>query len=98
MSAKSAKKLSPKPSPGGGSEPETAKWPPLESELRRLDPKTLRRREVNARFMDPGEFDRLVKNVRTDGKLTSAPLACQLEDGSIELLSGHHRTLAAIQV
>lgn len=46
--------------------------------------------------MAPPEFKRLVENVKTDGKLTSAVLACQNEDGSLELLSGHHRTAAAI--
>lgn len=46
--------------------------------------------------MDPIEFKRLVENVRTDGKLTSMPLVYQHDDGSLELLSGHHRTEAAI--
>lgn len=48
--------------------------------------------------MDPGEFARLVANVRTDGRLTSVLLGCQLEDGNVEMLSGHHRRLAAIEV
>ncbi|PXW61632.1 ParB-like nuclease family protein [Chelatococcus asaccharovorans] len=46
--------------------------------------------------MDPGEFKRLVDNVSTDGALTSAVLACQNSDGSLEILSGHHRTEAAV--
>ncbi|MDR3488790.1 MAG: hypothetical protein P4M05_28295 [Bradyrhizobium sp.] len=46
--------------------------------------------------MDPIEFKRLVENVRIDGKLTSMPLVYQHDDGSLELLSGHHRTEAAI--
>jgi hypothetical protein len=48
--------------------------------------------------MSPEEYDRIVANVRTDGCLTSAVLACENQDGSIEILSGHHRTLAAIDV
>jgi hypothetical protein len=66
------------------------------SEIRRLDPKTLKPRDVNARFMSPGEYQRLVENVRTDGALTSAVLAC-LDGDEIEILSGHHRTMAAIE-
>lgn len=48
--------------------------------------------------MAPEEYARIVSNVRTDGRLTSAVLACQNADGSVEILSGHHRTLAAIEV
>lgn len=48
--------------------------------------------------MDPGEFARLVQNVRMDGRLTSVLLGCQLADGTVEMLSGHHRRLAAIEV
>lgn len=47
--------------------------------------------------MDPSEFKRLVENVRTDGVLTSMPLCCLLADGALEILSGHHRTAAAIE-
>lgn len=61
-----------------------------------MDLRTLKRREVNARYMSPEEFARLVENIRIDGRLTSNPLACQNPDGSIELLSGHHRSEAAI--
>jgi hypothetical protein len=48
--------------------------------------------------MEPAQFIRLVENVRTDGKLTSAVLACLQPDGGLEILSGHHRTEAAIEV
>lgn len=47
--------------------------------------------------MEPAAFAVLVENVRKDGKLTSVPLCCILDDGSLEILSGHHRTLAAIE-
>lgn len=47
--------------------------------------------------MSPTEFERLVENVRIDGRLTSAVLACQNKDGAVEILSGHHRALAAIE-
>jgi ParB-like chromosome segregation protein Spo0J len=63
----------------------------------RLDPRTLKPREVNARYMSPTEFGRLVENVKTDGRLTSAVLACVTQTGEVEILSGHHRCLAAIE-
>ena len=47
--------------------------------------------------MSPAEYKRLCDNVRIDGRLTSAVLACQ-EGDTIEILSGHHRRLAAIDV
>lgn len=73
------------------------KWEPLRTEYRDVDPKDLVPREVNARYMEPAEFRRLVENLKKDGKLTSVPLCCLLPDGRIELLSGHHRRLAAIE-
>jgi hypothetical protein len=48
--------------------------------------------------MDKHTFDRLVENVRTDGSLTGAVTCYQPErKGEIEILSGHHRVLAAIE-
>jgi ParB-like chromosome segregation protein Spo0J len=60
----------------------------------------LKRRETNARYMTPAEFKRLCENIRTDGCLTSLPLCCFLDDSctDIEILSGHHRSDAAIHV
>jgi ParB-like chromosome segregation protein Spo0J len=80
----------------GGSATVQSKWGPLEIELRQLDPKSLKRREVNARFMSPEQFKRLVTNVKIDGALTEIVLCCQDPDGSVEILSGHHRQEAAI--
>ncbi|MGU9981474.1 ParB/RepB/Spo0J family partition protein [Phreatobacter sp. HK31-P] len=62
-----------------------------------MDPRSLKRREVNARFMEPAQFKRLVANVRVDGKLTGTVTVCLEPDGSLEILSGHHRTEAAIE-
>jgi len=47
--------------------------------------------------MEPVQFQRLVENVKIDGKLTSTVLCFLREDGAYELLSGHHRTEAAIE-
>src|SRR5215472_18033197 len=84
------------PTPTGGNATVQSKWGPLAIELRRVDPRALKRREVNARFMEPEQFKRLVENVKVDGALTEIVLCCQNEDGSLEILSGHHRQEAAI--
>ncbi|BDT39504.1 hypothetical protein [Streptomyces yaizuensis] len=65
----------------------------------RRDPRTLRRLEVNARFMRKEQYDRLVSNIRRDGCLTSLPLIWS-EDGADEgqelILSGNHRADGAV--
>ncbi|OBQ90008.1 ParB/RepB/Spo0J family partition protein [Mesorhizobium sp. AA23] len=72
-------------------------WKVLDIEARQVDPNTLRRREKNAHYMAPAMFKRLVENVKIDGRLTTTVLACENKDGSLEILSGHHRTAAAIE-
>jgi hypothetical protein len=47
--------------------------------------------------MSPEEYGRLKQNIATDGCLTSAVLVCQ-DAGVLEILSGHHRRDAAIDV
>lgn len=47
--------------------------------------------------MEPGQFARLVQNFKTDGRMTGTVTVCQLPDGGLEILSGHHRTEAAIE-
>jgi len=71
---------------------------PLNVEIRRIPLRSLRRQEVNARFMRKEQYDRLVRNIADDGCLTSVPLAYQ-PDPSVdpELISGHHRTQAALE-
>jgi hypothetical protein len=67
-----------------------------------IDPKEILLLETNARYMKHEEFNRLVENVRRDGKLTSAPFLCLEHDGphagKYRCLSGNHRTQAAIAV
>lgn len=81
-----------------GADKPVVDWSALDTEQRSVDPRTLKRREKNAHFMPPTMFKRLVENVRIDGRLTSVVLACQAKDGTLELLSGHHRTAAAVEV
>lgn len=70
----------------------------MRTEIRTVDPRALRLLEINANVMPHELFQRLVSNVRHDGALTSVPLVAPLEDdpGVLEVLSGNHRTKAAI--
>lgn len=68
----------------------------IATEIRHIDPKSIRSRDKNARYMEADQMQRLVENVRADGGLTSAILAYTRPDGEIEVLSGHHRTKAAV--
>ena len=61
-----------------------------------IDPKELKLLTQNARYMKHEEFARLVSNIKRDGRLTSAPFAC-LEGDAYLVLSGNHRTKAAIE-
>lgn len=62
--------------------------------------------ENNARFMRHETFQRLVGNIQRDGCMTSAPFAWLMHDDETrkplephryEVLSGNHRTMAAIE-
>ncbi|MDG4874173.1 ParB N-terminal domain-containing protein [Mesorhizobium sp. WSM4935] len=72
-------------------------WSKLKIELRRVDYRTLKRREKNAHYMSPAKFKRLVENIKIDGAVTSVILCCLNKDGSEEILSGHHRSAAGIE-
>lgn len=69
----------------------------LKTENRKVDPRTLKLLEVNARYMTGPQLDKLVENIRRDGCLTSMPLCYQHTDGTLEVLSGNHRVEAAIK-
>jgi hypothetical protein len=75
-------------------------WGPLETKFIQIDPRKLKRQALNARYMTAAQMDLLVQNVRVDGRLTSTPLCYQppgADEDGIEILSGHHRTEAAIR-
>lgn len=53
---------------------------------------------MNAQEMTEGDFSRLVKNLKRDGILTSAPLLMDQEGKTKKMcISGHHRIKAAIK-
>lgn len=69
--------------------------------LVRRDPRALTPLGMNARYMRKEEWDRLVANIAADGCLTSVPLiygAGEYEEGRELILSGNHRTAAAVEV
>lgn len=47
--------------------------------------------------MQPAQFARLVENFKTDGRMTGVVTVCLDQDGALEILSGHHRVMAAIE-
>ena len=51
--------------------------------------------QVNARFMRKNQYDQLVKNIRQDGNLSSLPFCHREADGTLRIVSGHHRIQAA---
>lgn len=69
----------------------------IRTEIRQFAPGELVLLEENARFMRHEQFNRLVANVRRDGRLTSVPLAWRMPDGRYQVLSGNHRTKAAVE-
>ncbi len=62
------------------------------------DPRGLTLLDVNARFLPHETFRQLVANVQRDGHLTSTPLVWNdTGNDRLVVLSGNHRTLAAIE-
>ena len=68
----------------------------METEIIKIDPRKIKLLEVNARYMKPEEYEKLVSNIKKDGKLTSVPFCYYNEDNEIKVLSGNHRVMASI--
>ncbi|EBW5579111.1 hypothetical protein DPU05_14730 [Salmonella enterica subsp. enterica serovar Teddington] len=64
----------------------------LEIEVITVNPAELKLLEKNAHYMEPGEFARLVDNIKKDGALTSTPVVYR---GVV--LSGNHRVQASVK-
>ncbi|USK77851.1 ParB/RepB/Spo0J family partition protein [Peribacillus frigoritolerans] len=52
--------------------------------------------EKNARFMKNETFQNLVANIKKDGGLSQLPFCYLQENGKYKVLSGNHRSQAAI--
>lgn len=76
----------------------------IQASIRAVNPKNLTLLKENARFMTHEQFHRLVENIKRDGCLTSTPLVWEeqssdgVKTGNLIVLSGNHRTKAAIAV
>lgn len=67
----------------------------MKTRMDRVDPRSLKLLELNARFMRHEQYQQLVANIKRDGCLTSVPLVC-IEDGVQVVRSGNHRVRASI--
>lgn len=68
----------------------------MKTRIERMKLADLKLLDINARYMRHETFQRLVENIRRDGKMTSVPFACLDTDGRYLVLSGNHRVKAAI--
>lgn len=70
----------------------------METKILTVNPRDLKLLEVNARYMKPDEFRKLVANIKRDGCLTQLPFVCKDKEARKWLvLSGNHRVQAAIE-
>lgn len=58
-------------------------------------PNELKEQKINARVMTPEAQSRLTANIKKDRRLEQLPFAVMRDDGSHDLISGHHRKRAA---
>ena len=68
----------------------------VETEIIKINPRDIKLLKVNARYMKPDEYQRLVANIKKDGQLTSVPFCYYNENNEIEVLSRNHRVMASI--
>lgn len=68
----------------------------METEIIKINPKDLKLLKLNARYMKPEDYQKLVANIKKDGQLTSVPFCYYNEKNEIEVLSGNHRVMASI--
>ena len=68
----------------------------METEIIKINPKNIKLLKLNERYMEPEKYDKLVANIKNDGKLTSVPFCHFDDDNNIEVLSENHRIMASI--
>jgi len=62
-----------------------------------IEIRNIQESELNPQIMNDADFSRLVKNIKKDGILTSAPLLMRQEGKKFICISGHHRIKAAVK-
>lgn len=60
------------------------------------NPFELKEQKINARVMTPEAQSRLTENIKKDKRLEQLPFAVMRENGSHDLISGHHRKRSAV--
>ena len=65
----------------------------MDIEIRQIKLTDLKPSKINARKMSHTDMERLTKNIKQDGKLTSTPLVYH----DMRIVSGHHRVEAGIK-
>ncbi len=68
----------------------------MEVEYKELNIRDIQEAEINPQIMGEDDFKRLVKNIKKDGVLTSAPLVMK-SGNNYRCISGHHRIRAALK-
>lgn len=68
----------------------------MEVEYKELNIRDIQEAEINPQIMGEDDFKRLVKNIKKDGVLTSAPLVMRTGN-NYRCISGHHRIRAALK-
>ena len=68
----------------------------METKIIKINPKNIKLLDVNARYMNSTEYQKLVNNIKKDNKLTSVPFCYYNPNNEIEVLSGNHRVMASI--
>lgn len=68
----------------------------METEIVKINPRDIKLLKVNARYMKPEEYEKLVSNIKKDGQLTSVPFCFYNDNHEVEVLSGNHRVMASI--
>lgn len=69
----------------------------IKTEFKQLNIREIEESPINAQLMGQSDFNRLVKNIKKDGCLTSTVLVMRQEGKKYMCISGHHRVRAAIK-
>lgn len=69
----------------------------IEITYEEIEIRNIQEAELNPQIMNDTDFNRLVKNIKKDGILTSAPLLMRQEGKKFICISGHHRIKAAVK-